>query len=171
MKIGFISAKGGQGVTTVSSILATYLAKSTTVTLVPSDDTRACLGVAEGQDEVIPNLRLADDAPDGDGITILDNRAGDYTVLVTRACYLALRRAVAAGLEFDGIVMVDEPGRALNARDVERALGKPVVAIVAFDPVIARAIDAGLLAARLPMAAARAMEALTEELGLSTPVA
>jgi hypothetical protein len=72
------------------------------------------------------------------------------TLLVTRACYLALRRAVATPWRPDGVVLVAEPGRALRGPDIERAIGVPVVATVSHDPVIARAVDAGLLAARLP---------------------
>lgn len=72
------------------------------------------------------------------------------SLLVTRACYLALRRAVALPCRPDGVVLVAEPGRALRAHDVERAVGVPVVATVSIDPAIARAVDAGLLAARLP---------------------
>jgi hypothetical protein len=49
-----------------------------------------------------------------------------------------------------GIVLVEEPGRALRPRDVEASLGAPVVATVLLDPAIARAVDAGLLLARLP---------------------
>ena len=49
-----------------------------------------------------------------------------------------------------GVVLVDEPGRALRARDIEASLGVPVVATVLLDPAIARAVDAGLLLARLP---------------------
>ena len=41
-------------------------------------------------------------------------------------------------------------GRSLTAADVARPIGAPVVARVAIDPAIARAVDAGLLAARLP---------------------
>jgi hypothetical protein len=47
-------------------------------------------------------------------------------------------------------VLVDEPGRALRARDIEASLRAPVVATVLLDPAIARAVDAGLLVARLP---------------------
>jgi hypothetical protein len=80
------------------------------------------------------------------------NPLGDVgrTLLVTRACYLALRRAVATPWRPDGVVLVAEPGRALRASDVERAVGVPVVATVSLDPAVARAVDAGLLAARLP---------------------
>jgi hypothetical protein len=72
------------------------------------------------------------------------------SLLVTRACYLALRRAAATPWRPDGVVLVTEPGRALRVPDVERALGVPVVASISHDPAVARAVDAGLLAARLP---------------------
>lgn len=77
------------------------------------------------------------------------------TLLVTRPCYLALRRAVAAPIRPTGVVLVDEPGRGLRARDVEHALGAPVEATVRVDPAIARAVDAGLLASRLPRVVSR----------------
>ena len=66
------------------------------------------------------------------------------------ACYLALRRAVALEARPSGVVLIEEPGRALRARDVEAAIDAPVVATLALDPAVARAVDAGLLAARLP---------------------
>ena len=50
----------------------------------------------------------------------------------------------------NGVIVVDEPGHALTVRDIERAIGAPVVAVMSFDPAIARAVDAGLLATRLP---------------------
>jgi len=76
--------------------------------------------------------------------------AAEHSLLIIRPCYIALRRAQRSDVRPTGIVLVDEPGRALTAVDVERALGAPVVAEVHFDPAVARAIDAGLLAARLP---------------------
>lgn len=72
------------------------------------------------------------------------------TLLVTRACYLGVRRAVDARVPLDGIVLVEEPGRALGVDDLEAALAAPVVARVLLDPAVARAVDAGLLLARLP---------------------
>jgi len=77
------------------------------------------------------------------------------SLLVVRPCYLAVRRAVAEAARPTGIVLVAEPGRALGARDVERAIGAPVVAEVPYDPAVARAVDAGLLATRLPGSIAR----------------
>src|SRR5438445_667973 len=73
-----------------------------------------------------------------------------YSLLVLRPCYLGLRRAVASPLRPSGVVLVEEDGRAIRRRDVEDALGVPVKAVVAHDRRVARAVDAGLLAARLP---------------------
>lgn len=78
------------------------------------------------------------------------HHAADRSLMVTRACYLALRRAVNASIRPTGVVLVDEPGRALRAADVESAIGAPIVATVGLDPAVARAVDAGLLTARLP---------------------
>jgi hypothetical protein len=77
------------------------------------------------------------------------------SLLVTRPCYLSLRRAARATTIPTGIVLVDEPGRALTRRDVEHAVGVAVEATVSLDPAVARAVDAGLLATRLPRVIAR----------------
>jgi hypothetical protein len=83
--------------------------------------------------------------------------AADHVVLVTRPCFLALRRATESGVAIDSVVLVSEPGRALRARDVEGAVGAPVVADVQVDPLVARAVDAGMLATRLPRQLTQAM--------------
>lgn len=88
------------------------------------------------------------------------NELVDRSLLVTRTCYLALRRAVASPTRPTGIVVVTEPGRALRVVDVETAIGAPVVATVAVDPSVARAVDAGLLAARLPRVIQRELRGL-----------
>jgi MinD-like ATPase involved in chromosome partitioning or flagellar assembly len=79
------------------------------------------------------------------------------SLLVTRGCYLALRRCTDLPLRPSGVVLVAEPGRALDAEDVEAVVGVPVVARVVWDPAVARAVDAGLLAARLPRRLERAL--------------
>lgn len=71
-------------------------------------------------------------------------------LLVTRACFLSLRRAARSPVRPDGVVLIDEPGRRLRPADVEHSVGAPVVVTISVDPAIARAVDAGLLAARLP---------------------
>ncbi len=96
---------------------------------------------------------------DGHGSGSIPVAAGaEVSLLVTRPCYLALRRAVAAPVTPTGIVLVDEPGRALDRTDVESVLGAPVVAELRLDPGVARAVDAGLLASRLPRQLSRALQ-------------
>jgi hypothetical protein len=79
------------------------------------------------------------------------------SLLVTRPCYLSLRRAVRSPVRPTGVVLVDEPGHGLGARDVEHTLGVPVEAVIAIDPSVSRAVDAGLLTARLPRLITRAL--------------
>jgi len=84
------------------------------------------------------------------------------SLLVVRPCYLALRRAVASAVRPSAVILVDEPGRALDRRDVEDALGVPVRAVVRTSDTVARAVDAGLLAARMPRDLARALATAAE---------
>ena len=72
------------------------------------------------------------------------------SLVVTRPCYLSLRRAAQLSVSPTGIVLINEAGRALGKHDVEAVIGAPVVAEISFDAAIARAIDAGLLASRIP---------------------
>jgi MinD-like ATPase involved in chromosome partitioning or flagellar assembly len=141
----------------------------------PAADTPALERLAVAATDTIQLLpRGAASIPDGgprwdalatsllalDGTVVVDAGVGEppaslravasQSLLVIRPCYLALRRAVADGVQPTGIVLVQEPGRALASADVERAIGAPVVAEVPFDPAVARAVDAGLLASRLP---------------------
>lgn len=91
------------------------------------------------------------DAGTGEPPSALVDRA-ETRLLVTRACFLALRHAHDLEARPTGVILVEEPGRALRATDVEAATGAPIVATVLLDPKIARAVDAGLLTARLPAA-------------------
>jgi len=83
--------------------------------------------------------------------------AATASLLVARPCYLGLRRASRVSAAATGVVLVDEPGRALGRRDVEAALGVPVVAETLVDPAVARAVDAGLLRSRVPSAFSRSL--------------
>ena len=57
----------------------------------------------------------------------------EHRWLITRPCYLSLRQAARDAARPTGVVLVDEPGRALRARDVERATGAPIVTRVLVD--------------------------------------
>ncbi|MBI5088322.1 MAG: hypothetical protein HZB15_05525 [Actinobacteria bacterium] len=79
------------------------------------------------------------------------------SLLIVRPCYLALRRACSSSSGRSDLVLITEPRRTLSRHDVEHALGEPVVAELPWDPAVARAVDAGLLAMRVPSATARVL--------------
>jgi hypothetical protein len=82
-----------------------------------------------------------------------------HSLLVTRPCFVAIRRALAAPIRPSGVVLVDEVGRALRRADIEDVLGVPVRAVVDVDAAVARAVDAGLLTTRVPRGLERALRA------------
>jgi hypothetical protein len=65
-----------------------------------------------------------------------------------------------APLRPSGVVLVAETGRCLDVTDVEQVVGVPVVARVDVEPSVARAVDAGLLASRVPRGLARALRSV-----------
>ncbi|MGE3836102.1 MAG: hypothetical protein AB7H43_15160 [Acidimicrobiia bacterium] len=85
----------------------------------------------------------------------------DRRIMVVHACYLALRRAVAMAIRPDEIVLIADRHRALTQRDIEATLGAAVTVIVPIDPLVARAVDAGLLTARLPSVLSQRLRPLT----------
>ncbi len=100
---------------------------------------------------------VADCGRASDGVTLAMAAGATLSLLVLRPCYLALRRALAAPLRASGVILVGEEGRSLGRRDVEEVLGIPVRAEVAFDPAVARAVDAGLLSRRVPRGLERSL--------------
>jgi MinD-like ATPase involved in chromosome partitioning or flagellar assembly len=118
--------------------------------------------LAADRAEVLATLLAADARPvvadcgsDPRGAALTLAAGATRSILVTRACFLSLRRALSAPLRPSEVVLLVEPGRSLHRHDVEASVGAPVVAEVAVDPVVARAVDAGLLATRLPRAFAK----------------
>ncbi len=77
-------------------------------------------------------------------------READRHLLVTRNCYLSVNRAAGFDQTPTGIVLIKEPGRSLGEEEIEHAVGAPVVATLAWDTDVGRAVDAGLLATRIP---------------------
>lgn len=91
----------------------------------------------------------------------------DTSVIVVRGCYLALRRAVRSpivGLAA-GTVLVEEPSRSLGPTEVRDVIDRPVLTRVPVRAAIARAVDAGVLPARLPDALGRPVTRLLARLG------
>ena len=83
--------------------------------------------------------------------------SASVSLLVVRPCYLALRRVVASRVRPTAVVVVTEPWRALTSADVADVVGAPVVAEIAVEGSVARSVDAGLLATRLPRLLDRAL--------------
>jgi hypothetical protein len=96
--------------------------------------------------------------PDGAGVPVA--AIATQSLLVIRSCYLALRRVAGAPIRPSGVVLLVEPGRALTRGDVENVVGAPVRAEIPVEPGVARAIDAGMLASRLPRSLERALRGL-----------
>lgn len=74
-------------------------------------------------------------------------RSFGTVAMVTRPCYLSLRRATMLERP-TGVCVVREPDRALTTADVSNVLGVPVLAEIPFNAAISRAVDAGLLGSR-----------------------
>lgn len=128
-----------------------HLLASGTARIDASGADRLCAALA-GDRPVVVDCGSAGDAG---GIAVAASAA--LSLLVLRPCYLALRRALAAPIRPSGVILVTEPGRSLGCRDIEDVLGVPVRAEVAWDPAVARSVDAGLLAARVPRTLERAL--------------
>jgi len=161
--ITLVGARGGQGTSTVAAALATDLACSGPVTLLAHDAVAMAqlLGTPQplpGGDPVavVPGLTLAGLEGYPGPVTVIDagpaalsrpTPDGERYAVVRGPCYLALATLVSLpGLRLDGVILVAEPGRSLDAGDVSAVLDLPVVATVPWNPTVARVIDAGLLA-------------------------
>jgi len=70
-------------------------------------------------------------------------------IVVVRACYLGLRRLEAVRRDHTRLVVIEEPGRALSRHDMAAAVGE-IDVVIPWDAAVARAVDAGLLASRVP---------------------
>lgn len=152
--INLYGTKGGVGTSVTAAALAIVLQG----TLI-SPDADAILATMGG----FPQSRVKI----GEGPTVKDRGVltrentppeGSRAILVTTCCYLALRSALSRDLTgFSGVIVVEEPGRALTSKDAAEILVLDLLAVIPRDPSIARSVDAGLLVSRLPAAIAKAI--------------
>jgi Mrp family chromosome partitioning ATPase len=113
---------------------------------------------ADGRDVVVDAGTLEPDGPSGPApLQRMFASSAEQSLLVIRPCYVALQRALRVDVRPTGVVLVDEEGRALDERDVHQVLGVDIAAVLPVDPSVARAVDAGLLASRVPRRARRAL--------------
>jgi len=125
---------------------------------------RRCLSGLDERASVLAAVLAADPRPavvdcgsGPSGAGLVAASAATSSLLVLRPCYLALKAALRAPLRPSGVVLVEEPGRALGAPEVEDVLAVPVRAVVRVDPAVARAVDAGSLGRSLPRRLERAL--------------
>lgn len=81
----------------------------------------------------------------------------DRSLLVTRQCYLAVRRAIASPRAATGVVVMHERHRTLTLRDIEVALDLPVVATLNITAEMAGVLDSGTVQHRMPTYVRRAL--------------
>lgn len=202
MRVAVWAPKGGSGASVVAAGTAVVAARIEPVRLLDcagdlpayfglrDDELGATPSGAPAPHEVAPGVELVQSTLDryarefgfDDGNVVVDLGtepeaesldAFDQVLMVVRACYVALRRAVRHPVlrVTDGIVFVDEPGRALGARDVAAVLDLPVVASIPAVDTIARAADAGVLGYRCPDALTRPLRRLLAWDGHDRPAA
>lgn len=155
------SAKGGNGATTVALALAVMVAeqhKDGLVLLVSRDGVHMAGTSAPTSNLLIersvsyPVTRFSHIIYDVETGEPFPPDCQDY-IIVMRQCYLSVKHAVTAGVPENACVqtvIITEPGRALRCEDVDAAMGFEHSADMVLDPTVARAVDAGLMCARLP---------------------
>jgi hypothetical protein len=153
-QINLIHGKGGQGTSVTACAVALRAAGEGRRVRLDGHDRgmlAAILGTY-GEGPVIPGLILGDTAEPSDLVVHDGPAENGTTLLVTRPCYLAVRSALQLeGFSVaSGVVVVAEAGRSLDGQDIAAVLGLPVIATIPVRAEIARAVDAGVLAARLP---------------------
>jgi hypothetical protein len=120
----------------------------------PGADALAALLVDDPRPVVVDCGRT--DAPAAGADVALTLAAGaTRSLLVVRPCAMTLHRAQKASVQPSGLVLVDEPGRTFTPKDVEAAVGAPVLARVRTTDAVARTVDAGLLGDHVPRTLAR----------------
>jgi MinD-like ATPase involved in chromosome partitioning or flagellar assembly len=107
---------------------------------------------------------VVDCGPNGEMVGMALAAAAPTSLLVIRPCFLALRRAAESQVRPTALVVVEEYGRVLGHRDIAEALGVPTVARVPWDPMVARAVDAGTLTERFPRRLARGLRPVMQHI-------
>jgi hypothetical protein len=155
-QINLIQAKGGQGTSVTACGIAVQAARDGWHVRLEGHDRDALAAIlgTGGDGPVTSGMTLGAGAAGETYDLIVHDGPADHgtALLVTRPCYLALRRAVNQKQCADvaGVVLVSEPGRSLLAEDITAVTGLPIIATIPVRADIARAVDAGVLADRLP---------------------
>ena len=159
--VNILGSKGGVGTSTAAAIIAIGLAHAgervALVDLTGTGDLGAILG--SDLDNITTCTTVPDTNNDQYDFAIIDHptattrpEPAGTNILVVTNCYLSVLRATKLAWRPDAVVVVTEHQRALNVADITAALGTPQtrMLVIAHDPLIARVVDAGLLADRFP---------------------
>lgn len=157
----FYSAAGGQGCTTAACAFAVSN-NFQTLLIDMVGDVRPVLGLGESHEPTVVNDTLTVANKDSQfDLDLYEDIVFDYgknpssvvkgvNILVTKHCYIAMRRGLQLNVQPDMIVVLAEDNRALRDVDVEACLGVKIAAVIKYDSTVSRSIDAGLMASRLP---------------------
>jgi hypothetical protein len=170
VKINLVGAKGGVGTSVLTVALAMHFdASAYGPSLRAVQDHRAIAALPPPEvDEVITSFgdgshRFRDAGTD---MHLPDANVWPWrNVLVVDNSYLALRTVRLAATQFDGLIVMMRPQRALLLADVRDVLPTvPLVGTVDESVEMARCIDAGLLRTRLPRLFARQLDQIATAL-------
>ncbi len=165
--ITLVGARGGSGVSTIAILSAALAARDEPVDLITHNlkDMKYLLGTDEdGYLPLLGDVTLCDAYARDDEAT---NRVSVYDagelrnfdpsetdgvrlVVVRGPSSLACHAVIASTswVDFDGMIVVEEAGRALKPADVASNAGLELVSVIPVLPSVARATDAGLIVAR-----------------------
>lgn len=140
--IEFVGVRGGHGCTTVAIAAATFTGGLDLLKAHNLEDAQALAGTTIlGPSEVFVM----------DSGIVPNSQWNTRRIAVLRGPdYLGAKTLLERREQFDGMVMVQEPGRSLMPSDMESMTGLQVVAVVDYTPSVARTIDAGLFLQKLP---------------------
>ena len=161
--IGVIGTRGGQGTSTIATVLALFASAECPTGLIgpDPDDLLAGLGRSDSGHQPVPvsdTLTIASRPLAGSALDILDcgtlrhpasTLPAEVVAVVRGPCYLALRSLVASGASgLEGMVIVHEAHRSISPADAVEVTGLPLLARVPVTDRVARIVDAGLLGSR-----------------------
>ena len=151
MDINFNSFKNGQGTTTLICGVARALLETGGTVRIITNDPQETIRVLGSNPRGLTVSEYGSSRADWQLFDQVGNLREGINVLVTKACYLSITKILDGSRtgNFDGFILIDEPGRALTSQDVANVTGLKLLGTVPYDPSISRSVDAGLIGSRL----------------------
>lgn len=168
MDIGLIAPRRGTGLTTTALLMAAVAnERGLSVGVVTHSDAFVMVSTkGEGVLPLTANATLydrdaTDERPTTQRVVIRDGERGaDKTYVVMRPCLVAFTRLVDEGTTADGLIVLEDFGRAMSPQDISDLTGIPLVATMPVTAEVYRKTDAGRLFSRVPLSASAAFTPL-----------